>query len=122
MANKDNNKEIDIEMLARMMAKGFAEIKEQMTDMNTGLQGQINSMQTQLTVVHEDLQYQIDALQSEMRTGFEGNRAEHREINKHLESLDRKQIGALESLDETVLKSEFDELADRVVVLETKMA
>lgn len=111
MNNKDNDKEISIEMLARMMAKGFAEMKEQMTSMNTGLQGQINVLQNQ-----------FEDIRGEMRAGFVNNRIEHKEMNEHLASLDRKQMGALESLDETVLKSDFDELEERVVVLETKFA
>jgi hypothetical protein len=41
-------------------------------------------------------------------------------MTEHLKSLDRKQKGAMESLDETVLKSDFDGLEERVVVLEAK--
>jgi peptidoglycan hydrolase CwlO-like protein len=116
--NKNNNKETETEMLARLIADGF-----------NGMQQQINGLQTQLTDVHHGLQGQInglqnqvDELQSEVRKGFEDNRLEHKEINQHLASLDRKQIGTLESLDETVPRSEFNELSERVVVLETKMA
>ena len=111
MADKDNNKETEIEMLARLVTNGFDRMQEQMNGINTGLQGQINGLQNQ-----------IDGLQSEMRTGFADNRFEHKEMNQHLESLGQKQIGAMESLDETVLKSEFNELEERVVVLETKLA
>jgi hypothetical protein len=99
-----NNKETDTEMLARLMANGFAQMKEQIVG------------------VHSNLQNQIDMLQSEMRTGFADNRFEHREINRHLESIDRKQAGTLESLDETVPRREFAELEERVIVLETKFA
>ena len=116
--NKKDNKETDIEMLARLVVNGFAEVKEQIN----GLQGQVNGLQTQLSGVHNSLQNQIDELQSEMRTGFEDNRIEHKEMNQHLESLDRKQMGAQESLDETVLKSDFNELEERVVALEAKFA
>jgi hypothetical protein len=109
--NKKDNKETDVEMLARLIADGFS-----------GMQKQINGLQAQLTGTQNSLQNQTDDLQSEMRAGFENNRIEHKEMNEHLESLDRKQMGALESLDETVLKSDFDELEGRVVVLETKFA
>jgi uncharacterized protein HemX len=109
-----NNKETEIEMLARLVVNGFAEVKEQIG----GLQGQVNGLQGQIN----GLENQFEDLRGEMRAGFENNRIEHKEMNEHLVSLDRKQMGAMESLDETVLKSDFDELTERVVVLETKFA
>jgi hypothetical protein len=87
--------------------------------MNTSLQGQINGLQGSL---REEMHEGFEDIRGEMRAGFENNRIEHKEMNEHLESLNRKQMGALESLDETVLKSDFDELEERVVVLETKFA
>jgi hypothetical protein len=106
--NKKDNTETDVEMLALLVVNGFAEMKQLMNNMGSEIR----------TEMHEE----FEDVRGEMRAGFENNRIEHKEMNEHLASLDRKQMGARESLDETVLKSEFDELSERVVVLETKLA
>jgi hypothetical protein len=124
--NKDKKEtETEIEMLARLVVNGFAEMKDQMANMDHGLQGQINGLQGQINGLQgkiNGLENQFEDLRGEMRAGFEDNRIEHKEMIQHLESLDRKQVGTLESLDETVTRTEHEELKERVVILETKFA
>lgn len=98
--DKSQKKETEIEMLARLVVSRFDIMEGKM----------------------DGLQNQVDELRDEMRTGFSNVHLEQKETNRRLESLERKQIGTLESLDETVLRSEFGELEGRVMVLEEKMA
>jgi phage-related tail protein len=111
---KDEHKETDTEKLAGMMARGFErieeqfkEVKEQITGVENNLQGQINGLREEVQEAHKDI---VDI------------RLEQKETNRHLESIDQKQFGQLQSLDETVPRAEFEELTERVVVLETKFA
>ncbi|MFA5831147.1 MAG: hypothetical protein WC878_04950 [Candidatus Paceibacterota bacterium] len=95
-----NKKETDAEMLARLMADGFGRMQRQFDELHEEMNNGFNE-------AHEDM---TDV------------RVEQKETNRRLESLERKQMGTLESLDETVPRSEFNELEGRVAVLETKLA
>lgn len=105
--DKSHKKETEIEMLARLVVSRFDIMEEKMGGMQDEMHG---------------LQNQFDELRDEMRTGFANVHIEQKETNRRLSSLERKQIGTLESLDETVLRSEFGELEGRVVILEEKIA
>jgi len=98
--DKSQKKETEIEMLARLVVSRF-----------DVMEGKIDGLQNQ-----------FDELRDEMRTGFSNVHLEQKETNRRLESLERKQVGTMESLDETVLRSEFGELEGRVMILEEKMA
>jgi len=112
--DKSQKKETEIEMLARLVVSRF-DIMEGKID---GMQKGMGSMQKGMN----GLQNQVDELRDEMRTGFSNVHLEQKETNRRLESLERKQIGTLESLYETVLRSEFGELEGRVMILEEKIA
>ncbi len=102
-----DKKETDFEMLARLMTDGFNRIEERLAGHDERF---------------ESIESKIENLQAEMHTGFARVTQEFVEVNERLDSLERKQIGTLESLDETVSKREFDDLEERVILLETKIA
>ncbi len=85
-------KETDTELLARLMAEGFGEVK------------------TRLDVIDT----RLDEIGSDVTSLQKGQSETHR----RLDSMERKQNGMLESLDETVHQSEFIKLVQRVEVLE----
>ena len=92
-------KETDAEMLARLMADGFGEMRNGFKEVNTRLDVvdvRLDEMSGQLTVLEKG----------------------QTEIRQRLESIDKKQVGMLESLDETVHQSDFRKLVQRVEVLE----
>lgn len=92
MKEGKTKKETDTEHLARLMAEGF---------------GQVN---TRLGGIDSDLVEMNDRLLSVEK----GQAVTHR----RLDSIERKQDGMLESLDETVHQSEFIKLVQRVELLE----
>lgn len=92
MKESEMKKETDTELLARLMAEGF---------------GQVN---THLSEIDSDLVEMNDRLLS-VEKG-------QSETHRRLDSIERKQSGMLESLDETVHRSEFVKLVQRVEVLE----
>jgi tetrahydromethanopterin S-methyltransferase subunit G len=92
MKEREVKKETDTELLARLMADGF---------------GQVN---TRLDGIDSDLVEMNDRLLS-----VEKGQAE---THRRLDSIEKKQAGMLESLDETVHRSEFFKLVQRVEVLE----
>lgn len=99
MKDKGTKKETDTEFLARLMAEGFGQV-------NTRLDG----IDTRLDSVDSDLIEVNDRLLS----------LEKGQVNiyRSLDSIEKKQAGMLESLDETVHQSEFRKLVQRVVLLE----
>lgn len=99
MKDKGTKKETDTELLARLMAEGFGQV-------NTRLDG----IDTRLDSVDSDLIEVNDRLLS----------LEKGQVNiyRSLDSIEKKQTGTLESLDETVHQSEFRKLVQRVDLLE----
>ena len=93
MTEKKGN-ETDTEFLARLMAEGFGEVK---TRLDVG-DVRLDEMNGQLAVLERG----------------------QTEIRHRLDSMEKKQMGVLESLDETVRQSEFRKLVARVGVLEGK--
>jgi hypothetical protein len=92
MKDKGTKKETDTELLARLMAEGFGDVK------------------TRLDV--------IDVRLDEIGTDITSLQKGQTEIHYRLDSIDKKQTGMLESLDETVHQSEFRKLVQRVDILE----
>lgn len=85
-------KETDTELLARLMAEGFNEIRTSFKDVNIRL----DEMSTDITSLQKG----------------------QTETHQRLDSIEKKQTGTLESLDETVHQIEFRKLVRRVEVLE----
>ncbi len=98
-------KETDAEMLARQMAEGFGEIKGEMKT-------RFNEVDARLDV--------IDVRLDEMNHDIISLQKGQAETHRRLDSIERKQVGVLESLDETVHQSEFRKLVERVEVLEVQ--
>lgn len=96
---KKAKKETGTEFLARQMAEGFGDMKAGFKDVNT-----------RLDVIDVRLDEADDRLVS-----LEKGQAE---THRRLDSIEKKQTGMLESLDETVHQSEFRKLVQRVEVLE----
>lgn len=101
MKKAEKKKETDIELLARSMAKGFE---------------QMNARFDEVDRRFDVIDVRMDEMQSDI-TSLQKGQAE---TNHRLDSIEKKQIGMLESLDETVHQSEFRKLVRRVEALETK--
>jgi len=99
MKEKKIKKETDTEMLARQIAEGFGEVKSQFGEVYTRL----DVIDVRLDEVSSDITY--------LQKG-------QAETHRRLDSIEKKQNGMLESLDETVHQSEFRKLVQRVEVLE----
>lgn len=96
MKKGGTKKETNTEFLARQMAEGFGEMK-------TSVDKRFDFVDVRL----EEIDGDITSLQKGVS-----------EINRRLDSIENKQTGMLESLDEAVHQSEFRKLVERVEVLE----
>jgi predicted nucleic acid-binding Zn-ribbon protein len=109
---KANEKESDIEMLARMVQDGFTMMNDRFAKIEDRMEGkfaQIDKRFEQIDIRFEGIQHQISGI--------------HHELKDHtvrLERIERKQAGMLVSIDENVHRSEFKNLASRVEALEKK--
>ena len=92
-------KETDTELLARLMAEGFGEVKNQFGEVYTRL---------------DVIDVRLDEMSNDITVLQKGQSETHH----RLDSIENKQDGMLESLDETVHQSEFRKLVQRVEVLE----
>ena len=106
MKKGDMKKETDTELLARLMAEGFGE-------MNTRFDGIDNRL--------DGMDDRFDGIDGRL-DGIDGRLLSLEKIQSQtlsrLESIEKKQMGTLASLDETVQRSEFIQLVQRVEVLE----
>ena len=89
-------KETDTELLARLMAEGFGEMKASVDKRFDFVDVRLEEMNSDITSLQKGVS----------------------EVSRRLDSIEKKQIGMLESLDETVHRSEFTKLVERVEVLE----
>ena len=96
---KTVKKETDTELLARLMAEGFGEVKARFNEVDT----RFDTIDVRLDEMSGDI--------TDLKRG-------QAETNRRLDSIEKKQSGMLESLDETVHQSEFRKLVQRVEVLE----
>lgn len=103
---KIKKKESGIDMLARMMKQGFDGVDKRLD----GVDKRLGSLEERMGSVE-------DGQSSLVQEVIALNRAQD-ETNRRLTSIERKQSGILESLDNTVTKREFQVLANRVAVLE----
>lgn len=92
-------KETDTELLARLMAEGFG----QMNTRFDGVDKRFDGIHIELVVIKDRL-LSLEKGQTD--------------IYRSLDALEKKQSGALLSLDETVPRREFTKLVCRVEVLE----
>jgi polyhydroxyalkanoate synthesis regulator phasin len=98
-----------IENLARFTINGFDKMEAKMETLAT---------KDELSLVKEDVSLlagEVSSLAGEVSSLKE----EQKETNRRLGSIERKQLGILLSLDETVHRSEFEELTHRVEALES---
>ncbi len=92
-------KETDTELLARQIADGFGDVK------------------TSFEAVGKRFDF-VDVQLEEMNSDITSLQKGVSEANRRLDSIEKKQAGMLESLDETLHRSEFVQLVQRVEVLE----
>ncbi len=112
---KIDKKETDTEMLARLMVNGFDGVNKRLDGVDKRLDGvdkRLGSLETDVSSLKTDMSYVKQELVSI-------NLAQD-ETNHRLTSIERKQTGLLESIDETVHKKEFQVLVSRVRILEGK--
>ena len=106
MKGKEVEKETDTEFLARLMAEGFAQVNTRFDGVDTRFDG--------IDVRLDGVDARLDGVDARLLNLEKGQAETHR----RLDSIEKKQAGTLESLDETVHQSEFIKLVRRVEVLE----
>lgn len=103
---KDKKKETGTEMLARLVVQGFNRMDKKFEQVDKRFE-QVDKRFDQIDVRFEQVEGRLSSLEYEQK-----------EINRHLDSINRKQIGLLESPDETVYQKEFQALSNRVEAIE----
>lgn len=104
------------------MKKKVTKISQKIT-IKPSLEGQIDSLARLVMnsfTSSEDIKKQITYMQEENSTEFMFMRNELKDHRERLERIERKQIGALEVLDESVHRSEFKGIIRRVEATEAK--
>ena len=99
-------KETDTEMLARLVVSGF----EKMDKRFERVESDVSSIKEDVSSLKED----VSSLKEDVSFLKEGQK----ETNRRLASLERKQMGTLLSLDETITRKEFESVVHRVEILE----
>lgn len=99
MKKVGTKRETDTEILARQIAEGFGDVKNQFGEVYTRL---------------DVMDVRLDEMSNDITSLQKGQSETHR----RLDSIEKKQDGMLESIDETVHQSEFRKLVERVEVLE----
>jgi len=113
--------ETDTEMLARMMMNGFEKIDERFEKMEERLTQEISSVKQEISSVKQEMNNrfeEVDAHFDEIDARLTNINIEQKETNHRLDSIEKKQLGTILSLDETVHRNEFNRLTKRVEVLE----
>ena len=105
---KTKNKESGIDMLARMMKQGFDRVDKRFDGVDKRLDS-LKKGQKSLEAGQNSLVQEVLVL----------NQAQE-ETNRRLTSIERKQMGILSSLYETVTRKEFQVLVSKVAVLEKR--
>jgi tetrahydromethanopterin S-methyltransferase subunit G len=99
MKDKGTKKETDTELLARLMAEGFGQVNTRLDGIDARLDG--------TDARFDGIDYRLLSLEKGQA-----------ETHRRLDSIEKKQVGMLESLDETVHQNEFRKLVQRVDILE----
>ena len=110
---KTDKEETGIEMLARLVADGFEKNEENFKQLKqeiSSVKQDISSVKQEIITINDRLDG-IDSRLANIGT-------EQVETNRRLSSLERKQLGTILSLDETVHRNEFARLEKRVEALE----
>jgi septal ring factor EnvC (AmiA/AmiB activator) len=121
-AIETKNKESGIDMLARMMKQGFDRVDKRFDGIDKRLDGvdkRLDGVDKRLGSLEDGQRSLEDGQRSLVQEVIALNRAQD-ETNIRLTSIERKQTGILSSLDDTVTRSEFRLLANKVAVLEKK--
>lgn len=112
---KTKNKESGIDMLARMMKQGFDRVDKRFDGVDKRLDS-LKKGQKSLEAGQKSLEAGQNSLVQEVLVL---NQAQE-ETNRRLTSIERKQMGILSSLYETVTRKEFQVLVSKVAVLEKR--
>jgi len=113
-------KETDTEMLARLVVSGFEKMDKRFERVESdvsSIKKDVSSLKEDVSSLKEDvssLKEDVSSLKEDVSSLKEGQK----ETNRRLASLERKQMGTLLSLDETVHRNEFERIVHRVEVLE----
>ena len=111
--NKSNS---DIEMLASLVRNGFEKIDERFEQVDKHFD-KIDERFDKIDARFEKNDRKFESIDSQLFAIHN----EQKETNRRLDSLERKQSGLLSSLDETVHRSEFKVLVNRVGQLEKQV-
>lgn len=113
--SRQTKKETDTEMLARLVVHGFERMDKKFAQVDKRF------VQVDKRFAHVDKRFdQIDGRFEQVEGRLSSLEYEQKETNRRLDSIERKQIGILESLDETVHRKEFQALVCRVDAIEGK--
>ncbi len=124
---KKVKKESDTEMLARLMVQGFDGIDKKFEKVNKrfdGMDKRFDGMDKRFDGIDKRLDgmdKRFDSIEtnvSHIQQEVVAINLAQDETNRRLNSIERKQSGLLQSVDETVHKKEFQVLVSRVRVLE----
>ena len=103
---RGKEKETDTELLARLMVEGFGQVNARLDGMGARFDGIDNRL--------DGVDVRLDGMDNRLLSLEKGQA----ETNRRLDSIERKQAGMLESIDETVHRNEFTQLVHRVELLE----
>ncbi len=112
---KINKEETGIEMVARLVVDGFEKVEQKFSLMNSRLDG-IDSRLDGIDSRLDGIDSRLDGIDSRIANLT----SEQAETNRRLSSLEKKQMGTLLSLDETVHRNEFNKVVRRVEALEKR--
>ena len=113
MKKEVTKKETDTELLARLMAEGFGEVNTRLDGIDVRLDG-IDVRLDGIDVRLDGIDVRLDGIDNRL---LSLEKIQSQTLSR-LDSIEKKQMGTLESLDETVQRSEFIQLVQRVEVLE----
>ena len=99
-----------IEDLAMITQQGFIGMEQRMDKRFEKLESDVLSIKEDVSSLKED----VSSLKEDVSSLKEGQK----ETNRRLASLERKQMGTLLSLDETITRKEFESVVHRVEILE----
>ena len=126
---KKIKKETDTEILSRLIVNGFEDVNKHFGQIDKRFEQvdkrfeQVDKRFEQVDQRFEQMDQKFEQIGSEIsfvKQKVFSIEEEQKETNRRLASLERKQIGTVLSLDETVHRNEFNEIVHRVEKLENK--
>lgn len=109
------NGKMTLEKLARMMAQGFENTKEELRQEFRQGQSKLEQRQSKLEQGQAEIKQEVEGIKEEVSSIKE----DQKDNTRRLISIERKLSGTLLSLDETVHRNEFSKLEHRVEALES---